>query len=67
MRNDIILIVYPHSFNRKGQYRFPYNGDNKHQAIVDFMRDPTSQQKKKEVVDESWSQDSEVVHLTCKY
>ncbi|XP_023938732.2 protein disulfide-isomerase A5 [Bicyclus anynana] len=52
-------------FFDKGQYRFPYNGDNKRQAIVDFMRDPSSQlQKKKEVVDESWSADSSVLHLT---
>ncbi|XP_034839340.1 protein disulfide-isomerase A5 isoform X1 [Maniola hyperantus] len=53
-------------FFEKGQYRFPYNGDNKRQAIVDFMRDPSSQlQKKKEVVDDSWSEDSDVVHLTA--
>ncbi|KAI5647033.1 thioredoxin domain-containing protein [Phthorimaea operculella] len=53
-------------YYEKGQLKFPYNGENKRQAIVDFMRDPTSQmqQKKKEVVDESWSQDSDVVHLT---
>lgn len=50
--------------NRKGQYRFPYNGDNKHKAIVNFMRDPTSQMVKKEPVDESWSTDSDVIHLT---
>ncbi|CAH2103869.1 unnamed protein product [Euphydryas editha] len=51
----------------KGQLKFPYNGDNKHQAIVDFMRDPTSQQhKKREVTDESWSKDSDVVHLTAQ-
>ncbi|XP_013179210.1 PREDICTED: protein disulfide-isomerase A5 isoform X1 [Papilio xuthus] len=54
-------------YYEKGQFRFPYNGDNKHQAIVDFMRDPHSQvhQKKSEVDDESWSQDSDVVHLTA--
>ncbi|CAH2217411.1 jg19192, partial [Pararge aegeria aegeria] len=53
-------------FFSKGQYRFPYNGDNKRQAIVDFMRDPSSQlQKKKEVVDDSWSEDTDVVHLTA--
>ncbi|XP_045458329.1 protein disulfide-isomerase A5 [Melitaea cinxia] len=51
----------------KGQLRFPYNGDNKHQAIVDFVRDPLfQQQKKKEVADESWSKDSDVVHLTAQ-
>ncbi|CAB3225917.1 unnamed protein product [Arctia plantaginis] len=53
-------------YYEKGQYKLPYNGDNKHQAIVDFMRDPTAamHQKKKEVVDESWSEDTDVVHLT---
>ncbi|KAF9419772.1 hypothetical protein HW555_003771, partial [Spodoptera exigua] len=53
-------------YYEKGQYKLPYNGENKKQAIVDFMRDPTSamQQKKKEVVDESWPEDSDVVHLT---
>ncbi|XP_032527335.1 protein disulfide-isomerase A5 [Danaus plexippus] len=51
-------------FFEKGQYRFPYNGDNKHKAIVNFMRDPTSQMVKKEPVDESWSTDSDVIHLT---
>ncbi|CAK1588630.1 unnamed protein product [Parnassius mnemosyne] len=54
-------------YYEKGQYRFAYNGDNKRQAIVDFMKDPTSQvqQKKKEVAEESWSQDSDVIHLTA--
>lgn len=53
-------------YYEKGQFKLPYNGDNKHQAMVDFMRDPTAaiQQKKKEVVDESWSEDTDVVHLT---
>ncbi|XP_022832782.1 protein disulfide-isomerase A5 isoform X2 [Spodoptera litura] len=53
-------------YYEKGQYKLPYNGENKKQAIIDFMRDPTSamQQKKKEVVDESWPEDSDVVHLT---
>ncbi|XP_075990887.1 protein disulfide-isomerase A5 [Anticarsia gemmatalis] len=53
-------------YYEKGQYKLPYNGDNKHQAIVDFMRDPNAatQQKKKEVVDESWSEDTDVIHLT---
>lgn len=53
-------------YYEKGQYKLPYNGENKKQAIVDFMKDPTSamQQKKKEVVDESWPEDSDVVHLT---
>ncbi|KAH9637335.1 hypothetical protein HF086_006979 [Spodoptera exigua] len=48
-------------YYEKGQYKLPYNGENKKQAIVDFMRDPTSamQQKKKEVVDESWPEDSD--------
>nr|XP_026500812.1 protein disulfide-isomerase A5 [Vanessa tameamea] len=51
----------------KGQLRFPYQGDNKHQAIVDFMRDPTAQQqKKKEDADESWSKDTDVEHLTAQ-
>ncbi|KAJ2954256.1 hypothetical protein O0L34_g2505 [Tuta absoluta] len=54
-------------YYEKGQLKFPYNGENKRQAIVDFMRDPTTQtQQKKEVVDESWSQDSDVVHLTAE-
>ncbi|PZC76327.1 hypothetical protein B5X24_HaOG204774 [Helicoverpa armigera] len=54
-------------YYEKGQYKLPYNGENKRQAIVDFMRDPTTamQQKKKEVVDESWSEDTDVVHLTA--
>lgn len=54
---------------RKGQYKLPYNGENKKQAIVDFMRDPTTamQQKKKEVVDDSWPEDSDVVHLTGEF
>ncbi|XP_072930576.1 protein disulfide-isomerase A5 [Epargyreus clarus] len=53
-------------FYEKGQFRFPYNGDNKRQAIVDFIRDPTtySQTKKKEASDESWSLQTEVLHLT---
>ncbi|XP_030031135.2 protein disulfide-isomerase A5 isoform X1 [Manduca sexta] len=53
-------------YYEKGQYKFPYNSENKRQAIVDFMRDPTllMHQKKKEVVDESWSPDTDVVHLT---
>ncbi|XP_059055223.1 protein disulfide-isomerase A5 [Achroia grisella] len=52
-------------YYEKGQFRFPYNGENKKQAIVDFIKDPTTQlqQKKTEVADESWSQDSDVVHL----
>ncbi|XP_013189435.2 protein disulfide-isomerase A5 [Amyelois transitella] len=54
-------------YYEKGQYKFPYNGDNKKQSIVDFMRDPTSQlqQKKQETVDESWSKDSDVIHLNA--
>ncbi|KAJ8737780.1 hypothetical protein PYW08_000375 [Mythimna loreyi] len=54
-------------YYEKGQYKLPYNGENKRQAIVDFMRDPTTamQQKKKEVVDDSWPEDSDVVHLTA--
>ncbi|CAH0578023.1 unnamed protein product [Chrysodeixis includens] len=54
-------------FYEKGIYKFPYNGENKKQAIVDFMKDPTTaaQQKKKEVVDEGWSEDTDVVHLTA--
>ncbi|CAH2034635.1 unnamed protein product, partial [Iphiclides podalirius] len=48
----------------KGQYRFPYNGINKRQAIVDFMRDPDAHMVQKETVDESWSNDSEVLYLT---
>lgn len=53
-------------YYEKGQYKLPYNGDNKYQAIVDFMRDPTAimHKKKKDVVDESWSVDTDVVHLT---
>lgn len=49
----------------RGQFRFPYNGENKRQAIVEFMRDPVAQpkQKKKDVVDESWARDTDVVHL----
>ncbi|XP_049886276.1 protein disulfide-isomerase A5 [Pectinophora gossypiella] len=55
-------------YYEKGQLRFPYNGENKRQAIVDFIRDPAShmQQKKKEVADESWSPDSDVVHLNSE-
>ncbi|KOB69003.1 Uncharacterized protein OBRU01_17456 [Operophtera brumata] len=42
-------------YYEKGQFRFPYNGDNKRQAMVDFMRDPTAQiQSKKKELDESW-------------
>ncbi|XP_053624700.1 protein disulfide-isomerase A5 isoform X2 [Plodia interpunctella] len=54
-------------YYERGQFKFPYNGDNKKQAIVDFMKDPNSQQqqKKKEVVDESWSPDSDVIHLNA--
>lgn len=49
----------------KGQFRFPYNGDNKRQAMVDFMRDPTAEvQSKKKDDDMSWSEDSEVVQLS---
>ncbi|XP_063837294.1 protein disulfide-isomerase A5 isoform X1 [Ostrinia nubilalis] len=53
-------------YYEKGQLRFPYNGENKRQAIVDFIRDPTTQlqQKKKEVADESWSENSDVIHLS---
>lgn len=51
--------------NRKGQLKFPYNGENKKQAIVDFMRNPNDQvHQKKETVDEGWSDDTDVVHLT---
>ncbi|XP_041987353.1 protein disulfide-isomerase A5 [Aricia agestis] len=48
----------------KGQMRFPYNGENKRDAIVKFMRDPTQQPETKPKEDESWSPDSDVVHLT---
>ncbi|XP_063394414.1 protein disulfide-isomerase A5 [Cydia fagiglandana] len=54
-------------YYEKGQLKFPYNGENKRQAIVDFMRDPSSQLKQKKpeaAADESWSEDSDVVHLT---
>ncbi|XP_048488599.1 protein disulfide-isomerase A5 isoform X2 [Plutella xylostella] len=49
----------------KGLYRFPYGGENKRAAIVEFLRDPNAQtQKKKEAAkDESWPQDSDVLHL----
>ncbi|XP_068632672.1 protein disulfide-isomerase A5 [Battus philenor] len=54
-------------YYEKGVYQFAYNGENKRQAIVDFMKDPSAHlhQKKKEVADESWSQDSDVEHLTA--
>lgn len=53
------------SLRRKGLYRFPYGGENKRAAIVEFLRDPNAQtQKKKEAAkDESWPQDSDVLHL----
>ncbi|XP_073954796.1 protein disulfide-isomerase A5 isoform X2 [Choristoneura fumiferana] len=55
-------------YYEKGQLKFPYNGENKREAIVNFIRDPTTQlqQKKKETADESWSQDSDVVHLSTE-
>ncbi|KAL0902335.1 hypothetical protein ABMA27_000231 [Loxostege sticticalis] len=56
-------------YYEKGQLRFPYNGENKRQAIVDFMRDPTTQMqqqgKKKDDADESWSENTDVVHLSA--
>ncbi|KAM3968446.1 protein disulfide-isomerase A5 [Aphomia sociella] len=55
-------------YYEKGHYRFPYNGDNKKQAIVDFMRDPAAhmEQKKVETTDESWDDDTDVVHLDAE-
>lgn len=51
--------------NRNGLFKFPYNGENKKHAIVDFMRDPSAHMhQKKETVDEGWSEDTDVVHLT---
>lgn len=60
----ITIILF---YSRRGQFRFAYNGENKKANIINFMRDPNMhqmQQKQKEVVDESWSQDSDVLHLT---
>lgn len=55
-------------YYEKGVYKFPYNGENKRQSIVDFMQDPTlhMQKKKEQEVDESWSKETDVVHLTVE-
>jgi protein disulfide isomerase family A protein 5 len=42
--------------------KYQYEGDNKRQAIISFMKNPTKPVKVKE---QEWSEvDSEVVHLT---
>lgn len=48
--------------SRKGDYRFPYNGDHDRESIVAFVRYPHAQVGKKK--HDSWSEDSDVVHLT---
>ncbi|RZC32143.1 protein disulfide-isomerase A5, partial [Asbolus verrucosus] len=50
-------------FYKNGVMKYQYEGDNKRQAIVSFMKNPSKPVKIKE---QEWSEvDSEVVHLTA--
>ncbi|CAG4955451.1 unnamed protein product [Colias eurytheme] len=51
-------------FYEKGRFRTIYNGDNKRDAIVKFVRDPNSINEVPKASPASWSEDTQLQHLT---
>ncbi|VVD02782.1 unnamed protein product [Leptidea sinapis] len=51
-------------YYERGQFRYVYNGDNKLEAIVKFVKNPSSQPEKVESVPDPWDVDTQLLHLT---
>ncbi|XP_045490093.1 protein disulfide-isomerase A5 [Pieris rapae] len=49
----------------KGNYRMVYNGENKRDSLVRFIRDPNSVQEMKKETPKSWDLDTDLLHLTA--
>ncbi|XP_038216409.1 protein disulfide-isomerase A5 [Zerene cesonia] len=67
IRTEFNITGFPTIFYyEKGRFRMVYNGDNKREALVKFVRDPNSVEEVKKDAPTSWTEDTQLLHLTAK-